>query len=114
MSQTTHLATNSIYIRDNIEDGAIRAPDAPSVPSGQDSIMVGLIDGMQFSRDCLIQALRIHSPALSMVPFKTVSECIDAAPAGLRMILYYSHQESSLQTAVLQRVHELRQAFPGK
>jgi DNA-binding NarL/FixJ family response regulator len=95
-------------IRDNVEFQRSLAA-APAA----DAILVGLIDCVRFSRDCLIQALRVHSPELSMVPFTTVSECIDAAPSGLRMILYYSHQESSLQTAVLQRVNELRKAFPA-
>jgi DNA-binding NarL/FixJ family response regulator len=67
---------------------------------------------VRFSRDCLIQALRIQSPELSMLPFGSVQECIEAERSDLRMILYYSHQESSSQPAVLQRVHALRQAFP--
>lgn len=79
----------------------------------QHGIVVALIDCVQFSRDCLIQALRVQSPELSLVPFKTVRECIDDAPAELRMILYYAHQDSSLQAAVLQNVNELRQAFAG-
>ncbi len=81
-------------------------------PAG-DSILVGLIDSVRFSRDCLIQALRVQSPELSMLSFGSVQECLDAARTDLRMILYYSHQESSSQAAVLQRVHALRQAFPA-
>src|SRR5689334_985248 len=79
----------------------------------EDGILVGLIDSVRFSRDCLIQALRIQSPELSMLPFGSVQECIDAERSDLRMILYYSHQESSSQLAVLQRVQALRQAFPA-
>jgi DNA-binding NarL/FixJ family response regulator len=80
---------------------------------GQDSILVGLIDCVQLSRECLMQALRVQSPELSMLPFATVRDCIDGAPSGLRMILYYSHQDGSSQIAVLQRVNELRKAFPA-
>lgn len=79
----------------------------------EDGILVGLIDSVRFSRDCLIQALRIQSPELSMLPFGSVQECIDAERSDLGMILYYSHQESSSQLAVLQRVQALRQAFPA-
>ena len=76
----------------------------PSEVSDQDVVLVGLIDSVRFSRDCLIQALRIQSPELSMLPFGSVQECIEAERSDLRMILYYSHQESSSQPAVLQRV----------
>jgi DNA-binding NarL/FixJ family response regulator len=87
--------------------------DGPTDSPAEDIILVGLIDSVRFSRDCLIQALRIQSPELSMLPFGNVQECIDAARSDLRLILYYSHQESSSQPAVLQRVHALRQAFPA-
>jgi DNA-binding NarL/FixJ family response regulator len=79
--------------------------------AAQESIVVALIDGVQFSRDCLIQALRVLSPELSMVPFTTVRDCVGDAPAELRMILYYAHQDNSLQEAVLRNINELRQAF---
>jgi DNA-binding NarL/FixJ family response regulator len=91
-------------------EGARCGPgDSPSA----DGVLVGLIDSVRFSRDCLIQALRIQSPELSMLPFGSVQECVDAARSDLRMILYYSHQESSSQPVVLQRVQALRQAFPA-
>jgi DNA-binding NarL/FixJ family response regulator len=84
----------------------------PADRPADDIILVGLIDSVRLSRDCLIQALRTQSPELSMLPFGSVQECIDAARADLHMILYYSHHESSSQMAVLQRVQALRQAFP--
>jgi DNA-binding NarL/FixJ family response regulator len=84
----------------------------PADRPAEDIILVGLIDSVRFSRDCLVQALRVQSPELSMLPFGSVQECIDAARSDLHMILYYSHHESSSQLAVLQRVQALRQAFP--
>ena len=89
---------------DQMQSGRFDAP-------AQDNILVALIDGVQFSRDCLIQALRVQSPELSMVPFATIKECIDHSPVGLRMILYYAHQDSSSQADVLQNVNQLRRAF---
>ena len=89
---------------DQIQGGGFEVP-AP------EKVLAGLIDCVQFSRDCLIQALRVQSPELSMVPFTTIKECIEHAPAGLRMILYYAHQDSASQADVLQNINQLRQAF---
>jgi DNA-binding NarL/FixJ family response regulator len=85
--------------------------DGLSGPAIQRGIVVALIDDVQLSRDCLIQALRVQLPELLMVPFTKVRDCIKEAPAKLRMILYYAHQDNSLQTAVLQNINELRRAF---
>jgi DNA-binding NarL/FixJ family response regulator len=89
------------------------AEERPFLRAGRTdgSIAVGLIDCLRFSRDCLIQALRTLHPELSMIPFASVGDCIGAAPAGLHLILYYSHGESSSELLVLQHVKELRQAF---
>ena len=86
------------------------------MPDGQfgatvQQTVVALIDCVQFSRDCLIHVLRMQSPELAIVPFTTVRDCISNAPAGLRMVLYYAHQDTSPQTAVLQNLSELRQVF---
>jgi DNA-binding NarL/FixJ family response regulator len=89
------------------------AQEAPPRPANAlvDSAAVGLIDCLRFSRDCLIQALRTLHPELSIVPFASVSDCISSAPAGLDLMLYYSHGESSSEIVVLQHVKELRREF---
>jgi DNA-binding NarL/FixJ family response regulator len=95
----------------NLHPGADQMHDRRFAATAELGIVVALIDSVHFSRDCLIQALRVQSPELALVPFTTIRECISDAPAGLRMILYYAHQDSSLQAAVLQSINELRQAF---
>jgi DNA-binding NarL/FixJ family response regulator len=115
------MADSSILNHDTFREGddSSRHAGADQLQSGrldapvQDSTLVALIDCVQFSRDCLIHALGVLSPELAIVPFATTKECIDKAPAGLRMILYYAHQDSSPQPAVLQNINELRQAFAG-
>ena len=114
MAEHTGLAGHILHERyEPIETRAEAGRGAATDSQAGDSILVGLIDSVRFSRDCLIQAMRIQSPELSMLPFNNVQECIEAARPDLRMILFYSHQESSSQPAVLQRVHALRQAFPN-
>jgi len=113
MAGYDRLADQILPDRHDAAQGFDRNHGGSPFSPAADSILVGLIDSVRFSRDCLIQALRIHSPELSMLPFGSVQECIDADRSDLRMILYYSHQESSSQAAVLQRVHALRQAFPA-
>ncbi len=89
---------------------AERSPQSPG-SKNHGVISVGLIDCLRFSRDCLTQALRTLHPELSIVPFGSVAECIGAGTAGLHLILYYSHSESSSEMLVLQHVKELRQSF---
>jgi DNA-binding NarL/FixJ family response regulator len=107
MPEAAVFSSDRFHSRGHDENTCSGADQSP------DRILVGLIDCMQFSRECLIQALRVQSPELSMLPFASVKDCIDSAPSELRMILYYSHQDSSSQIAVLQRVNELRKAFPS-
>jgi DNA-binding NarL/FixJ family response regulator len=89
-----------------IGDGSPQSPFS----TNNGAIAVGLIDCLRFSRDCLTQALRTLHPELSIVPFGSVADCIGAGTAGLHLILYYSHSESSSEMLVLQHVKELRQA----
>jgi DNA-binding NarL/FixJ family response regulator len=105
---------------DGIEGGAVfrqaeeKFSDGPPVLAGVPTgtgIVVGLIDSIRFSRDCLMQALRSLQAGLSMVPFASVGDCLASAQIGLDLILYYSHGDVSCETLVPQHIKELRQAF---
>lgn len=76
-----------------------------------DGIRVGLIDCHQFSRDCLSMVFRSAHPDLFMVPFATVTDCVDADPGDLDVILYYSHDDGLAENLVLEQVKALRHAF---
>ena len=80
-------------------------------PAPDSDIVVGLIDCLRFSRDCLIQALRTSHSELLLVPFASVDDCLSRAPIGLQLILYYSHGEDACETLVQQHVKKLREAF---
>src|SRR5690242_18571705 len=82
-----------------------------SSAAAPNSIRVGLIDCLRFSRDCLVMAFGGFYPELSMVPFDSVSACIGAAAADLDLILYYSHHDSSFEALAMQHIKSLRQAF---
>jgi DNA-binding NarL/FixJ family response regulator len=85
--------------------------DSPSGAPVQPSVIVALIDCVQFNRDCLIQVLRVQSPELAIVPFASIRECINDPPADLQMILYYAHQHSPSQLPLAQTLSELRKTF---
>ena len=76
-------------------------------------ILVGLIDCLRFSRDCLIRAFGTFHPDLVMVPFSSVNECVQANPGNLDIVLYYSHDDLSSEPVTLQQIKILREAFPN-
>lgn len=78
-----------------------------------DLIVVGLVDCLRFSRDCLIRTFATFHPDLVMVPFSTVNECVHANPGNLDIVLYYSHDDLSSEPVTLQQIKMLREAFPS-
>jgi DNA-binding NarL/FixJ family response regulator len=77
------------------------------------STTIALIDGLLFSRDCVIQALRALHPEMLLVPFASVDDCLSSSPITLNLILYYAHGDGPCETLVAQHVKQLRQAFSG-
>ena len=82
-----------------------------SASGSADDINVGVIDRLQFSRDCLIRAFDAVHPDLCMVPFASIGDCVRAAPANLDLILYYSHDDGPFELLAVQQIKTLRQAF---
>jgi DNA-binding NarL/FixJ family response regulator len=82
-----------------------------SASGSADDINVGVIDRLQFSRDCLIRAFDAVHPDLCMVPFASIGDCVRAAPADLDLILYYSHDDGPFELLAVQQIKTLRQAF---
>ena len=100
------LAGRSALFRESLKTSSARSTDVPSA-----STTIGLIDGLLFSRDCLIQALRALHPEMSLIPFTSVGDCLSYAPTNLHLILYYSHGSETCEMSLPQHVKELRQAF---
>lgn len=72
---------------------------------------VALIDSIQFSQDCLSMALQATHPDLLIVPFDSVSACLQTDRRDFDAILYCAHDDRSSEHQMLHCVAELKQAF---
>lgn len=79
---------------------------------GPGSLTIGLIDINRFTQDCLTGVLDQVSPKIAINCFTTVRSCIEAAPAGLNLIIYCVHGEDISDAATRQSIVVICQAFP--
>jgi DNA-binding NarL/FixJ family response regulator len=87
--------------------------ESPAAVGNADGMKVKawLIDEVQFSRDCLIRAFSALHPDLCVVPFASVSDCLQTAPGDVDVILYRPHDDESFESVTLQQVVSMRQKF---
>lgn len=74
-------------------------------------IRAALVDCYCLSRDCIIGAIRGLGSDIEIVPFSSIRECITYSEGDLDIIVYYCHDDSSLEHLTGQEVTTLRQAF---
>jgi DNA-binding NarL/FixJ family response regulator len=77
------------------------------------AMTIGLIDCYRFSQECLIKALEILHPRLTILPFTTVESCIAERRTDLDLIIYYSHASGASDTTPTDNVSAVGQAFPA-
>ena len=63
------------------------------------------------SRDCIIGAIHALGSDIKIVPFSSIRECITYQGNDLNIIVYYCHDDNSLEHLTGQEVTTLRQAF---
>jgi DNA-binding NarL/FixJ family response regulator len=80
--------------------------------SEAEALMVGLIDGNRFSRECLITAIESLDPRLTILPFASVQCCLAERPTGLDLIIYYSRANDISDEMIVPNVATIRQVFP--
>lgn len=74
-------------------------------------IRAALVDCYCLSRDCIIGAIHALGSDIQIVPFSSIRECITYSEGDLDIIVYYCHDDSSLEHLTGQEVTTLRQAF---
>jgi DNA-binding NarL/FixJ family response regulator len=117
-AETNYLAGEGGVVREVLSSCGIE-PKMDAFQFGEISVnalTVGLIDGYQFSQECLIKAIESLHPQLTIVPFATVGDCIAERRADLDLIIYYSHhsQANGASDPVLtHNISGLGQAFPA-
>jgi len=74
-------------------------------------IKAALVDCYCLSRDCIIGAIHALGSDINIVPFSSIRECITYPERDLDVIIYYCHDEGSLEHVTGQEVTTLRQAF---
>jgi DNA-binding NarL/FixJ family response regulator len=75
------------------------------------AIKVALVDCYCLSRDCIISAIHARGSDIKVVPFSSIRECIIYPERDLDVIVYYCHDDSSLEQQMGQEVTTLRQAL---
>jgi DNA-binding NarL/FixJ family response regulator len=78
-----------------------------------DVLTVGLIDGYQFSRECLMRALEGLIPHMVILPFASVQACICTEPENLGLVIYYPHSDDTSEGVVMPNIDAIRQEFPA-
>lgn len=74
-------------------------------------IKAALIDCYSLSRDCISSAIHTLGSDIRVTPFSSIKECITHPRDDLDIIVYYCHDDSSLEHLIIQEVTTLRQAF---
>ncbi len=70
-----------------------------------------MVDCYCLSRDCIIGAIHALGSDINIVPFSSICECITYLGNDLDIIVYYCHDDNSLEHLTGQEVTTLRQAF---
>lgn len=89
-------------------------PDEPPQQMHQEhteNITVALVDGNSMSRGCIISAMHATDGDIKIVPFSSIRECITCPKNDINMIVYYCHDETTLESVTGQEVTTLRQVF---
>jgi DNA-binding NarL/FixJ family response regulator len=77
------------------------------------SLTVGLIDCYRFTKDCLMEGLRIQRPEIKISDFVTVADCIAAMRDDFELILYHPHGNDVSAQTIAQNIVLLRGAYPS-
>lgn len=92
-------------------DPAPWAGPLPAEAPVADVIRLALIDRIQFSQDCLIRAFNATHPDLQIIPFDSVTACVEAGRDDLDAVLYCTHDDGLSENQMLQGVGQLKQSF---
>lgn len=76
-------------------------------------ISVGLIDCYRFTKDCLVEGLRIQRPEIKICDFMTVQDCIGEMQDDVELILYHLHGTEVSPQTVAQNIALVRGTFPN-
>jgi DNA-binding NarL/FixJ family response regulator len=88
------------------DEGRVNGQTRPAT-----AIKAALVDCYCLSRDCIISAIHSRGNDIKVVPFSSIRECIVYPERDLDVIVYYCHDDSSLETQMGQEVTTLRQAL---
>jgi DNA-binding NarL/FixJ family response regulator len=75
-------------------------------------LTIGLIDCYRFSQECLTRVFESLDPRIKVHGFESVDDCSEKRPAGLSLLIYYSHDTNAAEAALTQAVLGLRGGFP--
>jgi DNA-binding NarL/FixJ family response regulator len=89
------------------------SPEMILARAATDVLTVGLIDGYQFSRECLMRALEGLIPQVIILPFASAQACICGGPENLGLVIYYPHSDDTSEGVVVPNMEAIRQEFPA-
>lgn len=107
---TAQGVVSGMIIGSEIETPYGPAPE-PTEAASAEQIRIALIDGVQFSQDCLVRAFNAIHPDLLITPFDSVAACLRTDRTDIDLVLYCSHDDGLSEHRTLQHVADLRQKF---
>lgn len=73
---------------------------------------IGLIDGYQFSQECLKKAFETIDAHFIVSAFTSVPECIAHGPRDFDVVVFYSHATSTSEMTIAPDIAAIREALP--
>ena len=74
-------------------------------------IKAALMDCHALSRDCIIGTMHALGSDIDIIPFSSIRDCINYTGHDLNIIVYYCHDDTTVDHLLAQEITTLRQAF---